>query len=149
LVDEKGRARKIYAAEPSAREVAVDMASAAQPVPFPGRYIAEPRRDFYKIGAALVWAQYPKQALPYLEAVLERSPRNVQTMVLAAQIHLEANRTATARKILEQALVIEPASAEAWNEMGGVELSEGHANSALECYRKALEIKPDLAYASM
>ena len=147
LVDEKGRARKIYAAEPSPKEVQADTASLAKPLPFSGQYIVEPQRDFYKIGAALFWSGYPEQALPYLEAVLERSPQNAQTMVLVAQIHLDAKRTAQARRILEQALAADPRNAEAWNELGGVELADGNANRALDRYQKALDIKPDLPYA--
>jgi tetratricopeptide (TPR) repeat protein len=149
LVDEKGRARKIYAHEPAATEVERDLVSAARPWPFDGHYLAEPRRDFFKIGASLLWAGYPEQALPYLEATLDRSPKNVQTMVLVAQIHLGAKRTAQARAILEQALATDPTSAEAWNELGGVSLAEGNPTSALDCYRKALEIKSDLTYALM
>jgi tetratricopeptide (TPR) repeat protein len=149
LVDEKGRARKIYSTAPSLTAVQADVASLAQPFPFPGRYLVPPRRDLFKIGAALFWAGYPEPALPYLEAVLERSPRNVQTMVMVAQIHLEAKRAAQARAILEQALAADPMSAEAWNELGGVELADGNANVALTRYQKALEIKPDLSYALM
>jgi Flp pilus assembly protein TadD len=149
LLDEKGRARKIYAAEPNPKEVQADMESLSHPFPFPGRYMAEPRRDFFKIGAALFWSGYPEQGLPYLEAVLERSPRNVPTMVMVAQIHLEASRTAQARRVLEQALTVDSRSAEAWNELGGVDLADGNASRALERYQKALEIKPDLAYALM
>jgi len=147
LVDEKGRARKIYATEPSTKDVQADTASLAKPFPFPGHYLVEPWRDFYKIGAALFWSGYSEQALPYLEAVLERSPQNVRTMVLVAQIHLDAKRTAQARRILEQTLAADPKNAEAWNELGGVELADGNVNVALGRYQKALDIKPDLIYA--
>jgi Flp pilus assembly protein TadD len=68
---------------------------------------------------------------------------------MVAQIHLEAKRTSRARAILEQALAADPMSAEAWNELGGVELADGNPNAALDRYRKALEIKPDLSYALM
>ncbi len=149
LLDQSGRARKIYPHEPSSAQVAADMASPGQPFPFPGRYLIQPQRDFFKIGAALLSAGYPEQALPYLEAVLQRSPRNVRTMVLVAQISLEAKRTAKARAILEEALAADPMNAEAWNELGGVHFAEGNVNGALQCYRKALEIKPDLPYALM
>jgi tetratricopeptide (TPR) repeat protein len=149
LVDEQGRARKIYASEPDTKQVLADMTSVARPFPFDGSYLVEPRRDFYKIGAALFWAGYTEQALPYLEATLARAPHNVPTMVLVAQIHLEARRTLQARKILEQALAADPRNAEAWNELGGVELAESHVNAAIDRYRKALEIKPDLTYALM
>ncbi len=147
LVDERGRARKIYAQQPGAAQVAQDLAAPARPLPFAGRYLVEPRRNLFKIGAALLWSGYAEQALPYLEAELERTPRNVRIMVLVAQIHLEAQRTRQARRVLEQALAIDPASAEAWNELGGVEMAEGNPKAAIERYRKALDIKSDLPYA--
>lgn len=147
LVDEKGRARKIYASQPSEAQVEKDIASPARPLPFKGRYLAEPRRNLFKIGAALLWSGYSDQALPYLEADLRRTPRNVRTMVLVAQIHLEAKRTHQARRVLDQALAIDPASAEAWNELGGVEMAEGNPKGAIERYLKALDIKSDLPYA--
>ncbi len=147
LVDEKGRARKIYASPPSAQQVRADMAAPSRPLPFPGRYLADPRRDFFKLGAALLSSGYPEQALPYLQAVVERSPRNVRTLVLVAQIHLEAKRTADARKVLELAIAVDPLSAEAWNELGGVASADGNPKAAIAAYRKALDIKPDLTYA--
>jgi tetratricopeptide (TPR) repeat protein len=149
LVDEKGRARKIYASQPTAAQVDKDIALPARPLPFKGRYLVEPRRNLFKIGAALLWSGYSEQALPYLEAELERTPRNVRTMVLVAQIHLEAKRTQEARRVLQQAIAIDPASAEAWNELGGVEMAEGNPKRAIERYLKALDIKSDLTYAML
>ena len=146
LVDGQGRARKIYAKEPGAAEVRADMAAASAPLPFPGRYLQEPRRDFFKIGAALLWGGYPQQALPYLQAALDRAPQSQRILLLVAQIHLEGKRTAQARKLLQEALSTDPASAEAWNELGGVEMAEGNPKAAIECYRKALDSKPDLTY---
>src|SRR5260370_21994414 len=111
--------------------------------------MVEPRGDFYKTGGALFGSASPAGAMPYLGAVVDRSPQNAQTMVLVAQIHLDAKRTAQARRILKQALAADPRNAEAWNELGGVELADGNANCALERYRRALDIKPDLTYALM
>ncbi len=149
LVDENDRARKVYASPPTEKEVRADMVSPARPLPFPGRFLLEPNRDFFKIGAALLWSGYPEQALPYLQLVTERSPKNVRPMVLVAQIHLEAKRTVEARIVLQQALAADPGSAEAWNELGGVESAEGNSKAAIAAYRKALAIKPDLPYALM
>ncbi len=148
LVDEKGRARKIYSSQPSARDVQADIHSLGKPLPFEGRYVVQPRRDFFKFGAALLASGYPQQAQPYLEAVLEREP-NMRTMVLLAQIHIDAGRTADARKLLKQALDLDPQSAEAWNELGAAESSDGRPDAAIKCFLKALEIKSDLNYATM
>ena len=121
-------------------------AKASAPLPFPGRYLQEPRRDFFKIGAALLWGGYPQQALPYLQAALDRAPQSQRILLLVAQIHLEGKRTAQARKLLQEALSADPVSAEAWNELGGVEMAEDNPKAAIECYRKALDSKPDLTY---
>jgi Flp pilus assembly protein TadD len=68
-------------------------------------------------------------------------------MVLVGQIHLEAKRPAEARRVLMQAIAIDAASAEVWNELGGVEMTEGNPKRAIEYYLKALNIKSDLTYA--
>jgi tetratricopeptide (TPR) repeat protein len=148
LVDEKGRARRIYSRQPDASEVAADVRAVSAPLPFEGHYLVPPRRDFFKMGAALLSVGYPEPALPYLESALLREP-NVRTMVLVAQIYIDAHRTKEARELLERALAADPSSPEAWNELGAAESSEGNIAAGLKCFLKALEIKPDLTYATM
>ena len=147
LTDSKSRARKIYSTRPTESQLRADLSAPAKPYPFPGRYLLNPQRDFFKLGAALLASGYPQAALPYLEAALDRNPTNVPILVLVAQINLDQNQTAKARQLLNQALTLRPESAEAWNELGGVELAGGNPTRAISCYQKALQIKPDLTYA--
>ena len=149
LLDDQGRARKIYATPPSKSQLQSDLATIRRPVPLSGYYLVPPHRDFFKIGAALVWSGYPEQALPYLKATLQRSPQSARTMVLIARIHLSGKRPQPAREMLEAAIRIEPTLAEAWNELGGVEAIEGSTTRALENYTKAIELQPDNLYATL
>lgn len=149
LLDSQGRVCKVYAAVPSASQVQADLQKIgkAAALPYPGRHLARPKRDYFKLGASLLWCGYPEQALPYLEAVLQQQPDNVRTLVLVAQVHREAGRIDKAFALLEEALRLQPASAEAWNEMGGVAMARQDYGVALEHFEQAIAAKDGLVYA--
>ena len=147
LLNKGGEVTKVYGAIPAAAQVDRDLKQPGQPLPYPGRYLAQSRRDTFKIGAALLWSGYPEYALPYLEAVLRREPNNVRTLVLVAQTHREAGRLADAERRLDQALRADPSSAEAWNEQGGIHVARNENEKALACFERALATKSDLPYA--
>ena len=147
MLNADGHAIKIYAQPPTTAQAAADLKAKPQPLPYAGRTMSPGHRDFFKLGAALLACGYGPQALPYLDAVLKREPGNVRTLVLTAQVHREANHFAEARARLEQALAIDPQSAEAWNESGGVAQGEGDDKKALECFERALAVTPTLTYA--
>lgn len=155
LVDGESRVRKIYASAPDAATAQADLRSlgAALPdargLPFEGIFTGHPRRDYYKIGGALLQAGYAEQALPYLEEMLRRTPDSVKALLAVGRIHLEAQRAAPARAAIERALAFDPRLAEGWNEMGGIETLEGRLPEALRCYEKALALAPNLSYASI
>ena len=111
-------------------------------LPYPGRYLGRPKRDYFKLGAALLWSGYPEQALPYLEKV-----DGVRALVLRAQVHREAGHLDQAASLLDEALGQDPGSAEAWNESGGVALARGDYRTALSRFEQALRAKSGLAYA--
>jgi tetratricopeptide (TPR) repeat protein len=149
LLNREGQAVKIYARVPSSAQVDADAKAAGRQtaLAYPGRWLSQPRRDYFKLGAALLWSGYGEQALPYLELVLRQQPHNARTMVLAAQIHREAGRHREAIALLDNALKIDPSLSEAWNEMGGVALAENRLDEALGHFQQALTGKPDLLYA--
>ncbi|MCX6602075.1 MAG: FG-GAP-like repeat-containing protein [Acidobacteria bacterium] len=148
LLNAQGHAVKVYATVPSADQVKADFVSLAAPpgLPYPGRALGRPRRDYFKLGASLLWCGYPEQALPYLEAVLVQQPGNVRTLVLVAQVHREANRLDRASILLDDALRFDPRSAEAWNELGGVAMARNDYAAALQNFEQALAAKSDVAY---
>jgi len=120
LLDDAGRARKIYASMPDAAQVRAD--SALQPpraLPFEGKYWASiPGRDHFKLGAAFFWAGHADQALPYLDEVVRRSPENERALMAIAQIHLDAGRADDARGALRKLLAVSPHSAVAADSLG-------------------------------
>ncbi|MCX6589973.1 MAG: FG-GAP-like repeat-containing protein [Acidobacteria bacterium] len=149
LLNAEGHAVKVYRQVPNAPQVAADLKLINQrpALPYPGRALAPARRDYFKLGASLLWCGYPEQALPYLEAVLRQQPTNVRTMVLVAQVHREAGRIAKAAPLVDEALRLAPGSAEAWNEQGALAMAREDFSHALECFDQALAAKSGLTYA--
>jgi tetratricopeptide (TPR) repeat protein len=138
LLNADGHAVKIYAKPPTKQQVAADLAA-----PRPS---GRGRRDYFKLGASLLWCGYPEQALPYLEAVLRQQPGNVRTLTLVAQIHREAGRLEKAVGLLDEALRVDAGSAEAWNELGGVAMARNDHATALQHFEQALAAKSGLPY---
>jgi tetratricopeptide (TPR) repeat protein len=149
LLDAEGRVCKVYATAPSAAVVEADLRliGKAAALPYPGLSLTRARRDYFKLGASLLWCGYPEQALPYLEAVLRQQPENVRTLVLAAQVHREGKRLERAAALIAEALRLDPRSAEAWNEMGGVAMEQRDYAAAIEHFEQALAVKDGLVYA--
>ncbi len=151
LLNEKGHAVKVYSKTPPKRQVDADLRELAHfsprlGLPFAGDYIGIPHRDFFKFGAAYLWAGYSEQALPYLEQVLRRTPDNARVLVLVGRIHLEANRVEEAEKRFREALRVNESNAEAWSGLGDVCDARKDPRQASENYAKALALKPDLLY---
>ncbi|HLH04895.1 MAG TPA: FG-GAP-like repeat-containing protein [Bryobacteraceae bacterium] len=150
LLNERGEAVKVYAQIPGEREWRADLAQIGRArelaLPYKGEYVGHPHRDFFKFGAAYLWAGYSERALPYLEKVLERTPDNARVLVLVGQIHLEAKRYEAARGAFEKAVESNARYAEAWAGLGDLAQAHGDMRTALTNYRRALELKPDLFY---
>ncbi len=150
LVNESGQAVKIYAQVPAEQEWRADLKliqrarELAQP--FKGGYVTEPHRDFFKFGAAYLWAGYPEQALPYLQQVLRQSPENARVLALIGQIHLQANRMGEAEQAFNSAAKANPNYAEVWSGLGDLAETRADSRQALEYYERALALKPDLLY---
>jgi tetratricopeptide (TPR) repeat protein len=150
LLNERGEAVKIYADVPSSAQVRADLTLLSNgKLPretFAGFYVDQPHRDFFKFGAAYLWAGYPEQALPYLQRVLARSPGKLRVQVLVGQVHLEAKRFDAAEQSFRGVLGVNGGNAEAWSGLGDVCEARGDLAGALADYEKALGLKPDLFY---
>ena len=146
LLNSTGQAVKVYSKVPTAEQVKADLAKRGSALPFPGTYVGHMRRDFFKFGAAYLSSGYPDQALPYLEAVLQRSPENARVLVLVGQIHLQANRPDAAAKYFRSAVEANAGYAEAWSGLGDLASARKDLPQAMTNYEKALELKPDLLY---
>ena len=103
LIDEQGKAHKIYPSLPAEATLHEDLEAMRQPnrlplaLPFPGRYFGRPSRNYYQLGAAFLGAGYPEAALPYLEEVIRRNQENSKAQLAVGQIHLQADRLSRAR----------------------------------------------------
>jgi hypothetical protein len=144
LLNNSGEAIKIYAQTPSAAQVKADLGRSPE-LPFDGFYIKPPKRDFFKFGAAFLWAGYSEQALPYLERVLKETPDNARVLVLAGELHLAAGRLDKAEKYFEQASNSE--SAEAANELGLALAKQGQLEKAQSYFKQAIAKRRDYAEA--
>ena len=152
LLNDAGHAVKIYATTPSDSQVNADLAALTAPaldraVPFPGYFVADRFRDFFKFGAAFLWAGYYAQALPYLEQVLVRTPKNARTLLLAAQVSDELNLTAKAEDLYRRTLDADRNSAEANNGLGLLLAKRGQTAEARKYLERAIEIRRDYAEA--
>ena len=150
LLNENGAVVKIYAATPSEEQVRRDLSGIREArrhaLPFRGFYVSDTHRDFFKFGAAYLWAGYAEEALPYLNEVLRRNPDNARVLTLIGQIHLQANRSKEAQKTFEEALRVNGEYAEAWSGLGDVDGSRGEWPKAFHHYERALSLKHDLLY---
>ncbi len=154
LIDGESRAHKLYRTIPDSAQVRRDLADMRQPdrlalaLPFPGRYAGgAPSRNYFRHGAAFYQAGYREQALPYLEAVLERTPDNFKAQLAVGRIRLESRGADQARPHIERAVRLRPDSPEAWNDLGGLAMAEKDYHSAARHFDKALALSPDSTYA--
>jgi Flp pilus assembly protein TadD len=152
LLNETGHAVKIYGKVPSGEQVRADLLEmrnhARHALPFKGSYIDPAHRDFFKFGAAFLWAGYYEQALPYLQTVLKRTPDNSRVLVLVGQIHWEANRIDQAAKAFGDALRSSPDSVSALLGLGDVAARMNNYGEAQQRYRRALELDDKSAEAA-
>jgi len=152
LLNENGHAVKIYAAVPSNEQVKNDLAALKEPAldratPFAGYYVSPHYRDFFKFGAAYLWAGYYAQALPYLEQVLQRTPKNLRTLLLAAQVADELHLDGKTEEFFRRAVEADPNSAEANNGLGLALGKRGQAAEAQRLLERAIELKRDYSDA--
>ncbi len=151
LLNDAGDAVKIYSSVPTAQKWKADLAQISNhsklALPFGGEYVSQPRRDFFKFGAAYLWSGYPAQALPYLEKVLDRTPGNARVLLLVGQIHLEDKRFGAAEKYFRQALEVDKRSPQASYGLALTLAKLGRFDDAREYFKKAIALQPDYADA--
>jgi tetratricopeptide (TPR) repeat protein len=150
LLNESGEVIKVYAAVPAAQQVAADLADKTpdRGLPFSGAYINKPKRDYFKFGAAYLWAGDAEHALPYLSKVLEHDPENARVLVLAGQIYLQTEQTDQAETYFSRALKVNAASLGALLGLGGVAAARKQPAQAASFYEGALNVDPQSAEAA-
>src|SRR5207244_10262865 len=149
LVDERGQANKVYPGLPDAADLRRDLELLRDPqrerlaLPFRGRYYPQPRRNYFRLGAAFFWAGYPEQSLVYLNEVLRQDSANGKTHLAVGNIHLEAGRYELARRHLERAALLLPDSVDVWNNLGSLEIAVKNYPAALADFERAMAVHAD------
>lgn len=151
LLNADGRAVKIYAETPSSEQVRIDLDMLASgKIPgqrFAGFYVHQTHRDFFKFGAAYLWAGFPDQALPYLERVLEHSPNNARVQTVVGRMYLDDERLNEAEQAFRRALEVNKDNAEALNGLGLTLAKQGRSAEAKEDFEQAIALRRDYSEA--
>ncbi|MGH9618296.1 MAG: FG-GAP-like repeat-containing protein, partial [Bryobacteraceae bacterium] len=153
LLNSAGDLVKVYGKVPSQRQVDRDLALLKKftpklALPFDGVYIAPPKRNYFKFGAAFLWAGLPQQALPYLQRVLRQTPDNPRVLVLAGEIEFDAGHADQAGTYFQRALGFDPKSVQALIGLGDVAAKKEQSPKAAGFYGKALQLDPKSAAAA-
>jgi FimV-like protein len=151
LIDGESRARKVYAEVPSPAAMRRDLARIDQnrglALPFSGKYYLEPRRNYFKLGAAFYWAGYPDRALPYLAETLRAHPENWKALLAMARIQLELGRQADALASFQKVIAIKSDYPPAFVGAGEIYVKQDDRPNARAMLQRALDLDPKCADA--
>jgi FimV-like protein len=151
LVDGESRARKVYAEMPSASQMRDDLSridqSRALALPFAGKYYLNPRRNYFKLGAAFYWAGYPERALPYLEETMRARPENWKALQAMARIQLELGRNKDALAGFQRLIELKNDYPPAFVGSGEVYAKQGNNPKARVMFERAVELDAKCADA--
>ncbi len=152
LVDQEGRARKVYADSPSDATRKADLARIADSgklaLPFPDRYIVPPRRNYFKLGVAFYWAGYADRALPYLQEELRNRPGNWNILFALGRIQLELGHADDALQAFQKVQQLHPGYAPSIVSEGLALLKKDDRDAARAAFLKALDADPKSAEAA-
>jgi len=151
LADGESRAHKVYADIPTAAQMRADLTridrSRELALPFPGKYYLNPRRNYFKLGAAFYWAGYPALALPYLAETLRTRPDNWKALLAMARIQLELGRDKDALASFQQVIDIKNDYPPAFVGAGEIYAKQGDRANAQPMFQRALALDAKCADA--
>lgn len=146
LVDSENRARKIYSQVPVADGMRVDLAqidrSRELALPFSGNFYANPRRNYFKLGAAFYWAGYPERALPYLAETVRARPDNWRALLAMARIQLDLGRDKEALASFQKVIDIKGDYPPAYVGAGELHARQNDKAAARQMFQRALDLDP-------
>jgi tetratricopeptide (TPR) repeat protein len=121
--------------------------SHALALPFSGKYYLNPRRNYFKLGAAFYWAGYPERALPYLAETLRARPGNWKALHAMARIQLELGRNKDALASFQQVIEMKSDYPPAFVGAGEVYAKQDDKANALRMFERAVNLDPKCADA--
>lgn len=152
LLDAQGRVRKVYATTPSPEAMRKDLTrigdSRTLALPFPGRFYAEPHRNYFKLGAAFYWAGYPEYSLPYLDEVVRARPGNWKAFLAIGRIQMETGKHAGALETFRKVQVLHPDHAPAFVNAGEALVALRDYPAAERMLKEAIRLDPKSAEAA-
>lgn len=86
-------------------------------------------------------------AVEYLSTAMRLDPNNTNILYALGMYYQDVEQYDEAEKYYHQMLDLNPASADAWNNLGYIALAGGDAERAADCFDKALEADPNNEYA--
>ena len=86
-------------------------------------------------------------AVEYLNTAMRLEPNNTNVLYALGMYYQDIEEYDEAAKYYQQMLDLNPASSDAWNNLGYIALARGDNKRALECFDKALEADPNNEYA--
>jgi len=126
--------------------IAIDPANAAASVEVLRRRFPGPSPTWAEIGAALERHGQWEGAVQALTLAVKAQPSASLNLRLGAALQ-SLGRRGEAVERYQQALQLEPRSAEAWFKLGLAFQDSHHPDRAEQAYRRALALRPDLAEA--
>jgi tetratricopeptide (TPR) repeat protein len=151
LIDSESRARKIYSQVPTPSRMQEDLARVSRShelaLPFPGKYYLQPRRNYFKLGAAFYWAGYPDRALPYLAETFRTRPDNWKALLAIARIELELGRNQDALASFQRIIEIRNDYPAAFLGAGEASAKLADTATARKMFERAIDLDPKYADA--
>jgi Tfp pilus assembly protein PilF/peroxiredoxin len=151
LLDAEGHIVRVYRDGLDAGRVARDAADIDAPtaarlaraLPFPGRYHAPlPQRNLLPFGRELLDEGLEVAAVRAFDLAAQANP-TASTLYRLGTLLSRTGELARARHAYERALVLDPALAEAHNDLGALLAQSGDIDAAIARFRLALAATPD------
>jgi len=150
LLDEEGNVVRVYEGAVNTAELVADCkriprgpeARLKLGLPFPGRYYTgELHHNAFTYGVAYLQYEDYDEAQAAFEQSIQRS-QNPNAYYDLGLIALYKNQPAEARSRLEKAVELDPANADAWNNLGVAMGQLGDQDQARRNFQRALDLQP-------
>jgi tetratricopeptide (TPR) repeat protein len=92
----------------------------------------------FRLADALLRSGHPREAVPYYQKVVAAGPHGADAHVGLATAYAALDRIEDARRVLEQALAIDPANGQVQYNLGEIARVRGQRQEARERYEHAL-----------